>query len=475
MKVDPSGHLLHSFIDLNNLALSRFSTEERQRIGVHTCPGGDRDSTHSADVDYAELLPSLFQLRVGNFYIALAGERDRAHVLRIIRQYMKPDHRVFVGVVAPIDPHIETPRKCGTASSKRRSTFRSTQLGTTDDCGFSPFCDDTSTTRDTAFAKIRARVLGTSSRGRGARSTVVANTGRRGTSCCGRSRCRTPAAFCSPASAPRKSSSDQGGPARERGAAAGDLQSGGGRDRGGGARRALRRHEPEVLGHSRLQRRRAPTPDVPRRSPTPTICRTTTAAVRQLLAGSDSGVLAREALPAQGRVHRVEPDDASRCSRMPPASPQRFIGVIEDITAAEAGRRGVAGRDAHPRAAQRDGQDTGVEARPARARPGGDGRRDAVERRPVRRVLLQHHRRERRRVPALHALWRAAGGVREVREAARDGAVRPDISRRSADPMRRRARRILATERWRPTTACPKAICRCAATWPCRSGRAPAR
>jgi 5-methyltetrahydropteroyltriglutamate--homocysteine methyltransferase len=35
------------------------------------------------------------------------------------------------------------------------------QLGTTDDCGFSPFSDDTSTTRDTAFAKIRARVAGT--------------------------------------------------------------------------------------------------------------------------------------------------------------------------------------------------------------------------------------------------------------------------------------------------------------------------
>jgi 5-methyltetrahydropteroyltriglutamate--homocysteine methyltransferase len=35
------------------------------------------------------------------------------------------------------------------------------QLGTTDDCGFSPFSDDTSTTRETAFAKIRSRVLGT--------------------------------------------------------------------------------------------------------------------------------------------------------------------------------------------------------------------------------------------------------------------------------------------------------------------------
>jgi 5-methyltetrahydropteroyltriglutamate--homocysteine methyltransferase len=35
------------------------------------------------------------------------------------------------------------------------------RLGTTDDCGFSPFADDTSTARDTAFAKIRARVEGT--------------------------------------------------------------------------------------------------------------------------------------------------------------------------------------------------------------------------------------------------------------------------------------------------------------------------
>ena len=53
VKIDPSGYLLNSFIDLNNLALSRFSPEERRRIGVHTCPGNDFDSTHSADVDYA--------------------------------------------------------------------------------------------------------------------------------------------------------------------------------------------------------------------------------------------------------------------------------------------------------------------------------------------------------------------------------------------------------------------------------------
>jgi 5-methyltetrahydropteroyltriglutamate--homocysteine methyltransferase len=161
VKLDPSGNLLNSFIDLNNLALSRFSPEERRRIGVHTCPGNDFDSTHSADVDYAELLPSLFELKVGNFYIALAGERDRRHALKIIRKYLKPDQRVFVGVIAPVDPHIESPEEVRDRVLDASEYIPIEQLGTTDDCGFSPFSDDTSTSRDTAFAKIRARVLGT--------------------------------------------------------------------------------------------------------------------------------------------------------------------------------------------------------------------------------------------------------------------------------------------------------------------------
>ena len=161
VKLDPSGHLLNSFIELNNLALARFSAEERKKIGVHTCPGGDRDSTHSADVDYADLLPSLFELEVGNFYIALAGEVDRTRVLQIIRRHIKPHHRVFVGVVAPINPRVETPEEIRDRILEAAKFIPADQLGTTDDCGFSPFCDDISTTREKAFAKIRARVMGT--------------------------------------------------------------------------------------------------------------------------------------------------------------------------------------------------------------------------------------------------------------------------------------------------------------------------
>ena len=161
VKLDPTKQLLKSFIDLNNRVLDRFSAEERQRIGVHTCPGGDRDSTHSADVDYAELLPHVFELKVGNFYIQLASERDRARVLRIIKELATANQRIFVGVIDPINPRVETPEEVRDRVLEAADYLPLSQLGTTDDCGFSPFGDDTSTSRDTAFAKIRARVAGT--------------------------------------------------------------------------------------------------------------------------------------------------------------------------------------------------------------------------------------------------------------------------------------------------------------------------
>lgn len=161
LKVDPTGKLLHNFIDLNNVLLSRFTTEERRRIGVHTCPGGDRDSTHSADVDYSELLPSLMALDVTNFYISMSGEKDRQKALELIRIHLRPHHRVFIGVTAPIDPRIETAKEVADQLIAASRFIPADQLGSTDDCGFAPFCDDLSTTRDTAFEKIRVRVEGT--------------------------------------------------------------------------------------------------------------------------------------------------------------------------------------------------------------------------------------------------------------------------------------------------------------------------
>jgi len=161
LKLDPSGGLLRQFVDLNNAVLDRFTADERAKIGVHTCPGGDQDSVHSLDVDYAGLLPALFDLKAGNFYVQLASEADPERSLGVLAEYLKADQRIFVGVTDPIDPRVETAEEVRDRVLTAAKYLPAERLGTCDDCGFSPFADDTSTSRDIAFAKIEARVEGT--------------------------------------------------------------------------------------------------------------------------------------------------------------------------------------------------------------------------------------------------------------------------------------------------------------------------
>jgi len=161
LKLDPTGGLLNSFVDLNNQVLDQLTDEERRRVGVHSCPGGDQDSTHSADVPYEALLPALFRMNVGNFYVELAGESNRPQALKAFAQQNIGDRRVFVGVIDPINIEIETPEEVRDRIFEALEYIDAAHLGTTDDCGFSPFGDDTSTSRDVAFAKIAARVQGT--------------------------------------------------------------------------------------------------------------------------------------------------------------------------------------------------------------------------------------------------------------------------------------------------------------------------
>ncbi|MFJ8277456.1 5-methyltetrahydropteroyltriglutamate--homocysteine methyltransferase [Streptomyces griseoviridis] len=161
LKLDPSAGLLDDFIALNNRVLSRFTGDERARIGVYTGPGADQDSTHSLDVDYAGLLPKLFTLFVGNFYVQLASEADPDRVLRIIADHLPSEARVFIGVIDPIDPRVETAEEVRDRVLLAGRYIPVDRLGTCDDAGFAPFADDQSTSRQTAFAKIRARVEGT--------------------------------------------------------------------------------------------------------------------------------------------------------------------------------------------------------------------------------------------------------------------------------------------------------------------------
>ncbi|NBB70145.1 MAG: hypothetical protein GVY33_07445 [Alphaproteobacteria bacterium] len=165
--------MLAAFIALNNDLLHRFEPEDRRRIGVHTCPGGDRDTTHSADVDYADLLPQLFELDAGYFLIQCAGEPDRRRVYELIGRHRREDAEgvpqvCHIGVTNPQDPRVETAEEVRDAVLEALEFIPAERFGTTDDCGFSPFSSDdkprhgsVDAARDVAFAKIEARVRGT--------------------------------------------------------------------------------------------------------------------------------------------------------------------------------------------------------------------------------------------------------------------------------------------------------------------------
>jgi methionine synthase II (cobalamin-independent) len=165
--------LLPHFIELNNRVMAHFSAEERQKIGVHTCPGGDRDSVHSADVPYNNLLPSMFKINAGYFLIQLASERDRDPVYRSIAEHMRDDadgvaQMAYLGVCITQSPRPESPQEICDQLVRAANFIDKQRIGSTDDCGFSPFSIDEKPNhgspdyaRDIAFQKIKNRVEGT--------------------------------------------------------------------------------------------------------------------------------------------------------------------------------------------------------------------------------------------------------------------------------------------------------------------------
>jgi methionine synthase II (cobalamin-independent) len=164
--------MLQEFIDLNNRVLARFSPEERKNIGVHTCPGGDMDSVHSAEVPYEKLLSKMFQLNAGYFLIQCASEEDKENVYKLVGQYSRDDadgvpQVCFMGVINPLDPTVETAEQVRDDLVTAAKHIPAERLGATDDCGFSPFSRDEKPkhgspdfARDIAMQKIAARLEG---------------------------------------------------------------------------------------------------------------------------------------------------------------------------------------------------------------------------------------------------------------------------------------------------------------------------
>lgn len=166
-------NLLPHFIGLDNRVFDRFSVDERKNIGVHVCPGGDVDSVHSADVPYEDLLKQLFNLNAGYFQLQMASERDRETGYKLVGKYLRDDangvaQMAYIGCIVTQSPRPESAQEVCDQLVAAANHIDKQRLGSTDDCGFSPFSLDLKPNhgnpdyaRDIAFQKITNRVAGT--------------------------------------------------------------------------------------------------------------------------------------------------------------------------------------------------------------------------------------------------------------------------------------------------------------------------
>ncbi|MGO8886203.1 MAG: 5-methyltetrahydropteroyltriglutamate--homocysteine methyltransferase [Streptosporangiaceae bacterium] len=113
--------LLPHFIELNNRVLARFSADERASIGEHS-------------------------------------REDADGVAQMC----------CIGIINPLNPRVESPQEVHDALVRASNFIPRERLGSTDDCGFSPFSIDEKPNhgspdfaRDVAFQKIANRVEGT--------------------------------------------------------------------------------------------------------------------------------------------------------------------------------------------------------------------------------------------------------------------------------------------------------------------------
>ena len=165
--------LLPHFIELINRVMARFSAEERTNIGVHTCPGGDRDSVHSRRRALQQ--PAAARCSTSTRATSSSSWRPSATATRSTRPSARTSARTPTALRRW--PTWAPPSRSRRGSSRaqeiadqliRAANFiHKNQIGSTDDCGFSPFSIDEKPNhgspdyaREVAFGKIKSRVEG---------------------------------------------------------------------------------------------------------------------------------------------------------------------------------------------------------------------------------------------------------------------------------------------------------------------------
>ncbi len=98
-----------AFVDLTVEAINAaLANVPRERVRLHVCRG-NYEGPHTFDVPLAEILPRLYQVKVGALLLSMANPRH-AHEWRCFQQYPLPDDMLLVaGVIDTTTNYVEHP------------------------------------------------------------------------------------------------------------------------------------------------------------------------------------------------------------------------------------------------------------------------------------------------------------------------------------------------------------------------------
>lgn len=132
----------------------------RERIRLHAC-WGNRDGPHYHDVPCPDVLPVMYQARVGALVLPFANPRH-SHEIEAFRSLPLPDHMALVvGVVETTNNYVEHPRVVAERLVRAaRCVGDRTRILAGTDCGFGTFAGDSFTAEDVAWAKLGSLVEG---------------------------------------------------------------------------------------------------------------------------------------------------------------------------------------------------------------------------------------------------------------------------------------------------------------------------
>jgi 5-methyltetrahydropteroyltriglutamate--homocysteine methyltransferase len=136
-----------------NLAVQNISPEH---VRLHVC-WGNYDGPHNHDVPLEDILPLLYQAKVGALSLEMANPRHQ-HEYKILKQYPLPDSMVLIpGVIDSTVNYIEHPQVVADRICQAvEAVGDRSRVIAGSDCGFGTFAGYEMVAEDIVWAKLKA-------------------------------------------------------------------------------------------------------------------------------------------------------------------------------------------------------------------------------------------------------------------------------------------------------------------------------